>query len=87
VAYSENEILRGLLIASFLGSLYLWTFVAIYTPGFLLVALAFLMTGIFIALLVRSGKIQVIEGTFFNKPKLGFVSSPPVDVQSNLWHH
>lgn len=75
VAYSENETLRGLLIASFLGSLYLWTFVAIYTPGFLLVSLAFLITGIFIALLARSGKIQVIEATFFNKPKLGFVSS------------
>jgi tetratricopeptide (TPR) repeat protein len=75
VTYSENETLRGLLIASFLGSLYLWTFVVIYTPSFLLISLAFLVTGIFIALLARSGKIKVIEATFFNKPKLGFISS------------
>jgi len=75
IAYSENEVIRGLLIASFLGSLYLWVFTIIYTPGFVLTALAFLMTGVFIALLCRIGRIKIIEATFLNKPKLGFISS------------
>ncbi len=75
ISHSENEVLRGLLTASFLGSLYLWIFTIIYTPSFLLTSLAFLTTGVFIALLARSGKIKVIEATFLNKPKLGFVSS------------
>jgi len=75
VAYFENELLRGLLVASFLGSLYLWTFTIIYPTGFLLTALAFLITGVFIALLCRSGKIKIIEVSFSNKPKLGFASS------------
>ena len=75
IAYSENETLRGLLIASFFGSLYLWTFAVIYPPGFLLVSLAFLTTGVFIGLLARSGKIKVAEISFLNKPKLSFVFS------------
>ncbi|MDP3051901.1 MAG: tetratricopeptide repeat protein, partial [bacterium] len=75
IAYSENETLRGLLIASFFGSLYLWTFVVIYPPGFLLVSLAFLTTGVFIGLLCRSGKIKVAEISFLNKPKLSFIFS------------
>ncbi len=75
IAYSENEVMRALLIASFLGSLYLWVFTIIYTPGFVLFTLAFLTTGIFIALLCKSGRMKVIEVSFFNKPKLGFIVS------------
>jgi len=75
IAYSENGTMRALLIASFLGSLYLWIFTIVYTPGFVLFALAFLTTGIFIALLCESGRIKVIEVSFFNKPKLSFISS------------
>ncbi len=75
IAYSENEVTRGLLIASFLGSMYLWTFAVIYTPGLLLLFLTFLTTGVFIALLCRSGRMKVIDISFANKPKLGFVSS------------
>ena len=75
ITYSENEVTRALLVASFFGSLYLWIFTIIYTPGFVLLALAFLTTGIFIALLCYSGRIKVIEVSFFDKPKLSFVSS------------
>lgn len=75
ITYSENETLRALLVGSFFGSLYLWTFVIIYTPGFLLFSLAFLMTGIFCALLVISGKIKVIEVSFGQNPKIGFIAS------------
>ncbi len=75
VTYFESEVNRGLLIASFLGSLYLWSFTIVYSPGFLITALAFLVTGVFIALLCRSGKIKTIEISFLNKPKLGFICS------------
>jgi tetratricopeptide (TPR) repeat protein len=75
INYSENETLRGLLIASFLGSLYLWVFAVVYVPSFLITALAFLITGIFIALLCRSGKIKIIEVIFSGRPKTGFISS------------
>jgi tetratricopeptide (TPR) repeat protein len=75
VAYSEDKMTRALLFASFFGSLYLWTFVVIYTPGFLLLALAFLTTGILIALLCQSGRIKVIEASFLNNAKLSFISS------------
>lgn len=75
IAYSGNEVTRGLLMASLLGSLYLWTFTIIYTPGFLLVALAFLTTGIFLALLVKTEKIKLTEVSFFQRPKISFVSS------------
>ncbi len=72
---SENEFRQGLLIASFFGSLYLWIFTIIYAPSFFLVALTFLLTGVFIALLCQDGKIKSIEVSFANKPKWGFVSS------------
>lgn len=72
---SENEFRRGLLIASFFGTLYLWIFTIIYAPSFLLIALAFLLTGVFIGLLCQDGKIKTIELSFVNKPKWGFISS------------
>ncbi len=75
ITYSENETTRALLLASFFGSLYLWIFTIIYPVGFLIISLAFLVTGLFIALLCYSGKIKVIDLTFSNKPKVGFLSS------------
>ncbi len=75
ITYSENELTRGLLIASFLGALYLWTFAVIYPSGFTLISLAFLTTGVFIALLCSSGRIKMIEASFLHRPKIGFISS------------
>lgn len=75
ITYSENEIIRSLLIASFLGAVYLWIFSAVYTVGFLLFALAFLITGIFIATLCLSGRVKIFELSFSQNAKLGFVCS------------
>ena len=53
-----------LAVISFLGAAYLWTFVVLYTPGLLIFALAFIMTGVFLALLTNAGKIGVAEISF-----------------------
>ena len=74
LSYFENDINRVMLIASFLGSLYLWSFVVFYSPGFLIFAMAFLMTGILIAMLARVGKIRMIKINFSGSPRLGFIS-------------
>ncbi len=74
LSYFENDIKKVMLITSFLGSLYLWSFVVFYSPGFLIFALAFLMTGILVAMLTRVGKIKMIEINFSGSPRLGFIS-------------
>src|SRR3989338_2422326 len=48
-------------VVSFLGAAYLWTFVVLYSPGLLIFAMAFIMTGVFLASLVNSGKIGAAE--------------------------
>jgi len=74
LSYSEDDFKKVLLISSFLGSLYLWSFVIFYSPGFLIFALAFLTTGILTATLVRAGKINSIEISLLKNQKTGFVS-------------
>lgn len=74
LSYFENDIRKVILFTSFLGSLYLWSFIIFYSPGFLIFALAFLMTGILIAMLARVGKIKMIEINFSTSPRLGFIS-------------
>ncbi len=74
VSYSKNDFTKTVLITSFLGSLYLWSFTIFYSPGFLIFTLAFLMTGIFVAALVRTEQIKLIEISFFKNSKIGFVS-------------
>ncbi len=73
LSYSENDFKKVLLISSFLGALYLWSFIIFYSPGFLIFALAFLVTGILLAMLVHAGKIGSIEISFLKNPKAGFV--------------
>ena len=58
LSYKEND---PLTVVSFLGAAYLWTFVVLYTPGLLIFEMAFIMTGVFLALLANNGKIGVAE--------------------------
>lgn len=58
-----------LLIASFLGSVYLWTHVVFYTPGILVLTLSFIFTGLFLALLVGAEKVKLIDIDFSKKTK------------------
>lgn len=74
LAYRSDDLLQALLVSSFLGALYLWAFVIFYSPGAAIFALAFLVTGLLVAVLVRLEKIKVIELSFLNNPKIGFIS-------------
>ena len=58
-----------LAVVSFLGAAYLWTFVVLYSPGLLIFAMAFIMTGVFLASLVNSGKIGAAEISLSGKTK------------------
>ena len=60
-----------LAIVSFLGAAYLWTFVVLYSPGLLVFAMAFIMTGVFLASLINSGKIGVAEISLSGLPADG----------------
>jgi len=58
VFYKKEDTLAAV---SFLGAAYLWTFVVLYSPGLLVFAMTFIMTGVFLASLVNSGKIGAAE--------------------------
>lgn len=73
ILYSEEETARVLLLGSFLGALYLWIFAIIYSPGFFLFFLAFLMTGIFLSLLLKTKRLRVFEFNFSQSPVSGFL--------------
>lgn len=73
-SYQRDDMLHALLIASFLGSVYLWIFAVCYTPGFAIMAMAFIVTGIFVALLVKAEKIKNINLSFLKNSRAGFVS-------------
>lgn len=74
ISLTKNGLRRALAVASFLGSLYLWTFTIFYSPGFLIFALAFISTGILVGLLVQAEKIKTIDISFSKNPKIGFIS-------------
>jgi len=80
VGYSENSMTKGLLFGSFLGSVYLWIFSIIYVPGNLLLSLTFLVTGLFFAMLVKTGFLEMKEFSFEKKASTGFISSLTVVV-------
>ncbi len=67
--------LRFLAFASFLGALYLWIFTVIYVPNAVLVALAFLLSGLFVAAVRADGGISDVVVDFDANPRLGFVAS------------
>ncbi len=75
ITYSQNHKIRTMLITSFIGSLYLWTMTIFYSSGFFAYALAFISTGVFLGLLVHSGKTKTIEISFLDNPKVGFLST------------
>ena len=68
VSYKEQNLKRMLLASSFFGSVYLWVFVIIYVPGFLISALAGIFTGVLISSVnlangVALGEMQFEKGT------------------------
>ncbi|MFQ5661848.1 MAG: tetratricopeptide repeat protein, partial [Candidatus Paceibacteria bacterium] len=62
-------------LSLFFGSLYLWVFTVIYIPNVVIVTLAFLLTGMYIASLrYRSGAPVDKEINFASNPRIGFIS-------------
>jgi len=72
---SNDKTIRYLTASSFLGALFLWIFCVIYAPGNVIVALTFILTGLFVASLVEEGVVGVKRGFYTGSAKLSFVSS------------
>ena len=75
ITYSLDHKIRALLMTSFFGSLYLWAIVVFYSSGFFVYALAFISTGVFVGLMVSAGKTKMVEISFLESPKKGFLST------------
>lgn len=70
----QDNLLNLLTTASFFGAAYLWAFSIFYTPGLVIFVMAFIVTGMMVALMVKTGKMGLIELSFLNKEKTGFAS-------------
>lgn len=75
IGYGENDITKSLLFSTFLGSIYLWVFSIIYVPNHFLFILSFVMSGLFFAILAKSGKLKLGTFSFVNKGGAGFMAS------------
>lgn len=65
---------RYLATASFLVSLYLWIVLFLYTPSVVVLALAFIFTGLFTTTLVSQGIVGLWRINIFSNPKTNFLS-------------
>lgn len=71
---TEDRVLRYLTISSFLGAFFLWIFNVFYSPGNVIVALTFIMTGLFVSALAKEGLIKIKSGFYTVNARLSFVS-------------
>jgi len=63
-----------LTLSTFIASVYLWVFMVFYVPNVVIVVLAFLFTGLFLASLRHQGMLKEKRFAFAENPKLGFVA-------------
>jgi len=71
----EDRASYYLSLSLFLGAIYLWVFTVIYIPNVVIVTLAFLLTGMYIASLRhRSASPIEKEINFASNPRIGFIS-------------
>lgn len=66
---------RSFLLASFLGSAYLWTMTIVYAVPFIILFLAFFSTGVFVALSLLGRQGRTITVPFLQNAVVGFVSA------------
>ncbi|MFA6254036.1 MAG: tetratricopeptide repeat protein [Candidatus Paceibacterota bacterium] len=71
----QDRSTRALLLLSFLGSVYLWLFTIIYVPDTALLALAFMVTGLFVAILTDTQIIKYGEISLIENPRHSFVAT------------
>lgn len=69
----QQNLKRMLLVPSFFGSVYLWVFTIVYSPGFLIFALAAILTGVFIASVNLLNDTPLREITFSKGTRKGYV--------------
>ena len=74
IANKEDKLYSFLNLSSFLASLYLWLLILLYSPSLVMIALAFIFTGIFIASLSQSGIIKTLVLDMASSPKVSFLS-------------
>ena len=65
---------RYLSTASFLVSVYFWIMLFLYSPSIVVMALAFIFTGLFTATLVPQGIMSLWKINIFSNPKTNFLS-------------
>lgn len=65
----------ALLVAAFLGSLYLWTASVFYAINFFLFFLAFFTTGIMVAMVIRRSHAAALTFSFMQNTVAGFVAA------------
>ncbi|MBN2093757.1 MAG: tetratricopeptide repeat protein [Candidatus Zambryskibacteria bacterium] len=73
-AQANSSRSRYLATSAFLMSLYLWLMLFFYTPSVVVLALAFIFTGLFTATLVPQGIIGLKKINIFSNPKTNFLS-------------
>ncbi len=71
----RDHIAHYVALSSFLGALYLWVLSVVYTPNAVILLLAFLLTGIFLASLRSQSFIRETTIVFDDQPRVGFVAS------------
>ena len=71
----RDHIAHYVALSSFLGALYLWILSAVYTPNAVILLLAFLLTGIFLASLRSQSFVRETTIVFDDQPRVGFVAS------------
>lgn len=74
ISYKEHNIERMLLWSSFLATIYLWVFMIIYSPGFLLVVFTGIFMGIFVAALGLTKERSFIEIRLGRTSKKGLLT-------------
>ncbi|HSW57266.1 MAG TPA: tetratricopeptide repeat protein, partial [Dehalococcoidales bacterium] len=73
-AQANSSRSRYLATSTFLVSLYLWVMLFLYTPNIVVLALAFIFTGLFTATLVSQGITGLWKVNIFSNPKTNFLS-------------
>jgi len=71
---TNDRVVHYFVFSTFLGALYLWILNIFFVPNIVGFALAFLMTGILLALLVNIGIIRNYDFSYLDDPRIGFAS-------------
>lgn len=69
----EDLLKKSIVISSFFGSLYLWTFNVLYVPDIVILSLTFIFSGILIASLYNDEAIKKINISFSKDSKIGII--------------